>query len=369
MIHTFASTASAWVDAFSSRPFDLPRKRAKVGVLPARRGCFSNDNGVSMRFTVPPLLCALALVALLAVPASAPARATTLTGQVVGATFPSGSRVAVPVLLDARSRKRAKVRAPLAMLKLPRAARPRAPGGQRVALDQLRPGDVFKATLIVPRAARKAAYPAMNAGATKFLITKRGTALSAAELQAEIVSLTGYLNSLTAYMLGQFADLRGQVASLRSDLAGLQAAVALLQSKVGGLPPDLQDQITNLITSVSTLQTELQSLTSQLNTATSDISALAAKLTGISPGDLADALSDIAALQALVGGINVGTLSTQVSTLSSKIGAVGATDLQTQLNSTNAALGTAQSQLSFLCSAGLVKGPLLSLSLLSSCPS
>jgi outer membrane murein-binding lipoprotein Lpp len=322
-----------------------------------------------MRFKLPLPLCVLALAAALAVPTSAPAKVTTLTGQVVGSTFPSGARVAVPVLLDARSRKRANMRAPLALLKLPRSARPRAPKGQRVTLDQLRAGDVFKVTLTVPRAARRAAYPAMNAGATRFLVTKRGTALSAAELQAEIVYLNGYLGQLTAFMLGQFADLHAQVASLRSDLTGLQAAVSALQAKVGSLPTDVAGQITTLITQVSQLQSELQTLTTQLNTATSDIATLAGKLTGIAPGDLADALADIAALQALVGGVNVGNLSTQVSTLSSKIGTVGGTDLQTQINQANAALGTAQSQLSFLCSSGLVKGPLLGLSLLGSCPS
>jgi hypothetical protein len=322
-----------------------------------------------MRFKVSPLLCALALAALLAAPASAPAKATILTGQVVGSTFPSGSRVAVPVLLDARSRKRARVRAPLALLKLPRTAKPRAPKGQRVTLAELRAGDVFRATLTVPRAARKAAYPAMNAGAAKFLITKRGTALSAAELQAQIVALSGYVGQLSAYMLAQFAALRGEVSSMRADLAGLQAAHNALKAKVDGLPADVGSQVTTLITQVSELQTELQSLTTQLNTATSDVAGLAAKLTGIAPGDLADALADIAALQALVGGVNVGNLSSQLSTLSSKVGTVGATDLQTQINQANAALGTAQSQLSFLCSAGLVKGPLLSLSLLGSCPS
>jgi hypothetical protein len=322
-----------------------------------------------MRSKVSLFLCVLALGALLAAPTSAPAKATVLSGQVVGSTFPSGARVAVPVLLDARSRKRAKVRAPLALLKLPRTAKLRAPKGQRVTLAQLRAGDVFKATLTVPRAARKAAYPAMNAGAAKFLITRRGTALSAAELHAEILALSGYVGQLSAYMLAQFADLRGQMSSLRSDLVGLQAAHNALKAKVDGRPTDVGSQITTLITQVSQLQTELQSLTTELNTATSDIATLAGQLTGIPPGDLADALSDIAALQALVGGIDVGNLSSQLSTLASDVGTVGGTDLQTQINQANAALGTAQSQLSFLCSAGLVKGPLLGLSLVGTCPS
>jgi len=308
-------------------------------------------------------------MALLLVPASAPAKVTTLTGQVVGSSFPSGAKVAIPVLLDYKSRKRAKVRAPLALIKVPKTARPKAPKGQRITLAQLRAGDVFKAVLTVPRAARTAAYPAMNAGASKFLVTKRGTALSADELQAEILGLSSYVGQLTTYVVVSFADLRAQVAALRADLGGLQSAVAALQSKVGGLPADVQDQITQLITNVSTLQTELQSLTTQLNTATSDIATLAGKLSGVNAGDLADALSDIAALQALVGGINVGNLSSQVSTLSSKVGTVGSTDLQTQVNQATAALTAAQSQLSFLCSAGLVKGPLLGLQLVGSCPS
>ncbi len=321
-----------------------------------------------MRFKVS-LISALALASLCLLPASSPARVTTLSGQVVGSTLPAGTRVAVPVLLDLPSRRRGKIRAPLAMLKLPRTAKPRGPKGVRVRLDQLRAGDLFKAILVVPKAARKAAYPTMNANSRKFVITRRGTSLSASELQAEILGLAGTVNQLAAYTIAGFADLRGQIASLRSDLNGLGSALAALQAKVGGLPTDVQDQITNLITNVSTLQTEVTSLTSQLNTATSDISTLAGKLTGINPGDLADALSDIATLQTLVGGLDVGTLSSQLSTLSSKVGTVGGTDLQTQVSQATAALTTAQGQLSFLCSAGLVKGPLLSLSLLSACPS
>ena len=328
-----------------------------------------------MRLKVCSLLSVLALGALLAAPASSPAKArakaklrpTTLGGQVVGAGFPTGTRMSVPVLLDYRSRRRARLRSPLAILKLPAKASVRGPRGVRLTAAQLRVGDAFKAILPVPAAARRAAYPAMNVLSTKFVVTRRGTALSADELQAEIVALVGYVNSLTAYVVAQFADLRGQLAALRGDLVNLQSQLNALKAKVDSFPTDLQSQVTTLITQVTQLETQLQSLTTQLNTATSDIATLAGKLTGIDPGDLADALSDIAALQALVGGIDVGALSTQLGTLSSTVSS-GDAGLQTQIDQANAALATAQGQLSFLCSAGLVKGPLLSLSLVGTCP-
>jgi hypothetical protein len=348
-----------------------------------------------MRSKVCLFLPVLALSALLAAPVASPAKAKakpkatpkasvrTLSGQVTGAGFPSGTRVAVPVLLDYASRRRARLRSPLAMLKLPRTATVRGPKGVRLTLAQLRTGDAFKAVLPVPRAARAAAYPAMNAVSTKFLVTRRGTALSADELQAEILALTGFVNQLTAYVVAQFADLRGELAALRSDLAGLQSALNALKAQVNSLPlpVDVSSQITTLVTKVSQLETQVQSLTTQLNTATSDITTLAGKLTGVNPGDLANALSDIAALQTLVGGIDVtglsgqlGTLSGTVSTLSSAVSS-GDAALQSQINTANSqitaantALTTAQSQLSFLCSAGLVQGPLLSLSLVGTCP-
>ena len=330
-----------------------------------------------MRIKVNLVLPVLAIGALLVAPTSSPAKARakravpkvsvrTLTGQVAGGGLPSGTRVAVPVLLDYASRRRARMRSPLAMLKLPRSATVRGPKGVRLTLAQLRTGDAFRAILVVPRAARAAAYPAINAVSTKFLVTRRGTALSADELQAEILALSGYVNALTAYVVAQFADLRGQVASLRGDLAGLQSALAALRAQVNSLP--LPTEVTTLITQVTQLETQLQTLTTQLNTATSDIATLAGKLTGVSPGDLADALSDIAALQALVGGVDVPALSGQLSTLSSAVSS-GDANLQSQLNAANAALATAQSQLAFLCSAGLVQGPLVSLSLVGTCPS
>src|SRR5690349_11241832 len=95
------------------------RTAQKSGASCPRAASALHDNGVSMRLKVPvPVLCALAFAVLLLVPAAAPAKVTTLTGQVVGASFPAGSRVAVPVLLDARSRRRARVRAPLALIKV-----------------------------------------------------------------------------------------------------------------------------------------------------------------------------------------------------------------------------------------------------------
>jgi hypothetical protein len=292
----------------------------------------------------------------------------TLTGQIVGANLPAGSRAGVPVLFDASGVRAARLRGPMGVLRLPSTSRVRIPGGRTVALSALRVGDAFRVRMAVTPAAARAAYPAFNVAAASFSVTRRGTAPSAGELQDQITLLSGYLGALTGYVIAQFADLHAQTASLRSDLSGLGRALDDLRAKVAALPPSTAAQITTLITQVTQLQTEVQNVTNQLNTVTSDLSSVAGKLTGIAPGDLAGALASIGTLQTLVGGVDVAALSTSVTTLSGKVGTVGATDLQTQITQTKAALTTAQGQLTFLCSAGLVKGPLLSLSLAGSCP-
>jgi uncharacterized protein YoxC len=293
----------------------------------------------------------------------------TLTGQVVGANLPAGTRVGVPVLFDAPGVRAAKLRGPMGVLRLLNASKVRIPGGKTVTLSGLRAGDAFRVRMAVTPAATRAPLPIFNVTAASVTVTRRGTALSAGELQDQITQLSTYLGMLTGYVVTQFADLRAQTASLRSDLGGLGRAVEDLRAQVAALPSGTTTQITTLITQVTQLQTEVQNVTNQLNTVTSDVSTVAGKLTGISPGDLATALGNIATLDALVGGIDVVQLSNSVSNLATQVGTVGATDLQTQVNQVNAALATAQGQLSFLCSAGLVKGPLLSLSLAGSCPS
>jgi hypothetical protein len=323
-------------------------------------------------------LTLLASAILLAAPASGVAAkpkakprtvTRTLTGQVAGANLPAGSRVGVPVLFDAAGVRAAKLRGPLGVLRLPSTSRVRIPGGKTVALGGLRAGDAFRVRMAVAPAAARAAYPAFNITAASFTVTRRGTAPSAGELQDQITLLNGYLGALAGYVIAQFADLHAQTASLRSDLGGLGRALEALRAQVAALPPSTAAQITTLITQVTQLQTEVQNVTNQLNTVTSNVSTIAGKLTGIAPGDLATALGNIATLQTLVGGVDVAALSTSVTTLAGKVGTVGATDLQTQVNQTKAALAAAQSQLAFLCSAGLVKGPLLGLSLVGSCPS
>jgi hypothetical protein len=265
----------------------------------------------------------------------------TLTGQVVGASFPSGSRVAVPVLFDAKSRRTAKLRSVLGMLKLPRTTRALVPGGRRVPLSELRSGDVFRVRLRVPAGARRSAYPAMNATAASFRVTRRGTALSAAELQAQIAALAGYV-------VRELADLRAQIASLRSDLGALGSSVAALRAQVANMPggATTTEQITTLIKEVSQLQTQVETLTNQLNTITNDL------LAGVGSGDLAGALADIATLQSLVGGIDVASLSSQLSALAAGV-AAGDANLQGQINTINATLSTLSAKVSFLCGGNL----------------
>lgn len=327
-----------------------------------------------MRLKLVVSLCAL-LAILLAAPGTALAAKKrkpkpvmrTLTGQVVGTPLPAGTRNAVPVLLHARSARRAKLRSPLALVRVPRNARVLVPGRKRVGLSALRVGDAFRVRLAVPRAARRAVYPALNARAAAFRITRRGTAASPAELQEQLWALSGYVQALTGYVLAQFADLRGQVAGLRGDLGTLQRGLDQLRARVDALPAGLESQIMALIARADTLDTQMQTVTTQLATVTGDLSTVAQKLTGISPGDLAGALSDVATLQALVAGIDVAALSTSVTNLTSAV-ASGDANLQSQIDTANAALAAAQRQLAFLCSAGLVTGPLVDLQMLGPCP-
>jgi prefoldin subunit 5 len=328
-----------------------------------------------MRFLFPLAIGACA-IALLVGSASAPAATRTLKGQVVGSAYQSGSRMVVPALLDARSARRARLRTPLVRLLVPRTSKVRVPGRTTVLPQYLRTGDAFSARAAVARSATRAAFPALPLRAGALAVTRRGTTLSAAELQEQLGALSAYVNQLTAYVLAQFADLRAQLAALRADLAGLRGSMDALSARltqVEGSLGTLQGQLTTLVQQVSTLETQLQSLTTQLSAVTSDLAAVQQLLTGIAPGDLAQALSDIAALETLVGGINVGTLSAQVSALATKVGNVGSTDLQTQVDQANATLAAVQQDLTFLCtSAELVKGNLalglLGLSNLSACP-
>ncbi len=312
-------------------------------------------------------LAGCALVALLIVPTSAPAAVRTLKGQVVGSTFAAGSATVVPVLLDARSARRAKLRTPLARLLVPRGWKVRAPGRTTLVSQHLRAGDAFRVRVTVPRRRNGAAYPVLRPRARTLVVTRRGTALSAAELQEHVAALYGYVNGLASYIVREFAALHGQVAGLRGDLAGLRGSLAALQARVDGLEAGFQAQLDQLIARVTALETQLASITAQLSQLSSDVSALQAQLAGIAPGDLAGALSDIAALQALVGGVDVSALSSSLNSLSSSTAASDAT-LQGNIDAANAALATVQGQVAFLCSAGLVKGPLLNLQLLGPCP-
>jgi hypothetical protein len=313
-------------------------------------------------------LTALATAGLL-VPA---AGAATLKGQVIGAPYPDGARTAVPVLLQSAIAKKAKLATPFALLSLTRTSKAAAAGGA-VALDRLRIGDGFTVKGTVPKSARKSTYPKLKASGLR--LTKRGSTRSAAELADQLDQLTSYVSALGTYTVGQVVDLRSQLAGLRADLSTLSALVRAIQASIPGLPADPTNTLTTLITQVSTLQSQLTTLTTQLTTATTDIAGLAAKLTGISPGDLAAALTQVSQLQALVGGVNVPALNTQLATLLTNIGGTNASTLTGQIGSLQAALGTAQSQLTFLCTtAGLVKGNPLNLlgitglSNLTACP-
>jgi Baculovirus polyhedron envelope protein, PEP, C terminus len=312
------------------------------------------------------------LAGLVLLPGTADAKTSTLQGQIVGAAYAAGAKTAVPVLLRSASARRNKLRTPLALLLVPSSSTVRA-GGRAVRPMALRAGDVFKAKATVSRAARRAVYPSITLRKGALSVSKRGSAPSATELQDQINALSAALSQFANAVVAQLGDVRGQLAAMRLELAGLSAAVDALRAQTPNLPAGVQGQINTLTTQISTIQSQLTSLTSQLSTVSTTLAGVTSTLAGIAPGQLTQALTDITTLQTLVGGVDVPGLSSQVSALATKIGAVGGVDLQTQLNTLNGLVTTAQGRITYLCStAQLVKGnPLLGLAGLSNvtaCP-
>ena len=265
---------------------------------------------------------AAALVAAAAVPApagAAPSKVRTLTGQVTAAPYVVKRKVVVPVLLDPRSARRAKLRAPVGALLLNRSKKVRVRGQRaRVAPELLRLGDRLRSRARVGRQVRRAAY--WRLAPRRFTLTKRSQALSPAELATllgglgtDLARLEGALGALATYVQAGFGRLDGELSAHGTTVAGLGTALAALEKRVAALEAGmpalearLQQQIDSLSaglaalgTQVSGLQTQIAALQSALSALDGDVAGLEADLAALETS-VADLTADIAALQANV---------------------------------------------------------------------
>lgn len=273
-----------------------------------------------MKLVAPVVAATLAVTPALVVPAPAAAAKTrTLTGQVTAAPYVVKRTVFVPVLLDQRSAKRAKLRAPVGVLMLRKASTVKVKGQRaRVAPDLLRVGDRLRSRARVNKRARRAFY--WRVAPKRFSLTKRSKALSSVELAAlmegvgtDLRRLDAALTALATYVRSSFTSVGGNLSALRTDLTALGTALAALEKRLGelegGMPAleaRLQEQIDSLGTSLAALGTQVTDIPAQIAALQATLTGLQGQLGGLEgdlgglEGDLGDLQSDLQALQGAV---------------------------------------------------------------------
>jgi polyhydroxyalkanoate synthesis regulator phasin len=240
---------------------------------------------------------------------TAAAKARTLTGQVMTAPYASGKQVVVPVLVDRKSLKRAKLRAPVGVLLLKGAKKVKVVGQRaRVAPALLRAGDKLRARAKVTKSLRRASY--WRTPVRSFKVTKRAPTFSPAELQALLVAFGGDVRRLDAALDavakyvqagfqkvdGDLAALRGNVQSLAAALTALEQRVAALEAGLPALEARMQAQLDALAQQFGALGTQLAAMQTQLAGLDGDVSALEADVAAIE-SQLAQMTADIAEIQ------------------------------------------------------------------------
>lgn len=273
------------------------------------------------------IVLATALVAV----APANAHAARLKGQVIAPPYAAKKGTAVLVLLSTKSARRAKLKSRIGELRVISRTM-KVAGGGRTATQRLRVNDRFRARARVRRAARRSPYWRVTSRRIK--VTQRAGALSPAELQelveglrADLTKLSTTVDDLARYTVAQFEAVRAEMASMRADLSALRSEFTALSAQVAAMQSELdavEAELDALAADVSALAAELDALESQLAGLSADLAALTATvsgledlLTGVGPGDLADALSDVATLQAAVSDLqsDVGVLCGPTSPL------------------------------------------------------
>ena len=260
------------------------------------------------------VLAAVIAAALVAAP-TAGAKARTLTGQVMTAPYANGKQVVVPMLLDRKSLKRAKLRTPVGVLVLKGAKKVKVVGQRaRVAPALLRAGDRVRARANVTKAVRRASYWRMPA--RSFKLTKRSAALAPAELQALLVAFGGDIRRLDAALDaiakyvhagfqklgGDLGALRGQVGSLATALQALEQRVAALEAGLPALEARMQAQLDALAQQFGTLASQLTAMQAQLAALDGDVAGLEADMAAIE-SQMAQLTADLAEVQTAVGAL------------------------------------------------------------------
>jgi septal ring factor EnvC (AmiA/AmiB activator) len=219
----------------------------------------------------------------------------------------------VPVLVDAKSLRRAKLRAPVGVFLLKRAKKVKVAGQRaRVAPGLLRAGDRLRARAKVTRAVRVAPY--WRTPVRSFKLTRRSSTFGPAELQAQLgafggdlqrfqSALTGLSNYVQAGLAKQAGDteaLRGQLGSLSTALQALEQRVAALEAGLPALEARMQAQLDALAQQFGSLGTQVAALQGQLAALDGDVTALDGDIAALEAATT-DLNADMAAVQTAVG--------------------------------------------------------------------
>jgi len=308
-----------------------------------------------------------ALIVLAISPASALAGGFKLTGQVVGTSYTTAGKTAVPVLLTQAGRRHARLLSPSGVFLLPAKKMLPAVGGA-IQPSGLQIGDVFTATATVPRAERSAISFTLDPVSLR--VTHVSGTPTPAALQKEISSLGTYdaqiasaenakITSLTAsaqYLNSSFDTLSGKFTSLQSLLTTLQTAL-------GNMSPS---QISELVTNLTSVSSSLDNVIAELGTVPSG-ETLQGQLTSFST-ELAGMTSSLGGITGLLGSVPPGdTLQGQIATLGSGLDTVTSTlgtlsssfgTLSSSFGTLSSSFGTVSDQVGYLCnsSTDLVTG-------------
>lgn len=188
-----------------------------------------------MKLAAAPIAAVLALAALAAAP-TAHAKTAVLKGEVTGQPWRVGTKTVVPVLLSARSAKRAKLRSPAGVLVL-KGRSVRTPRGAIGPL-RLRLADRVRTRTKIRSGHRQAPYWRIDA--RSLTVTKRSATLSAAELEALVAQLRSDLVALSKTLIGLATYTQNGFVKLNADITLLKAQIAALAAEIrrmGGTLP------------------------------------------------------------------------------------------------------------------------------------
>jgi uncharacterized coiled-coil protein SlyX len=198
-------------------------------------------------------LVAVVVVALIAVPAGASAKAVEFRGVVSGSPYgASNGYMAVPVLFSKQTARNVGLKSPVGLLVVKRTAPVGLPDKSKVLPVGLRTGDRFKGTVPMRSSYTQSFYPRITFSSVNVYF--RSKELSLAEMSAALDQLRkamgdlqNQLNALRGSTIKAFQDLYDQLAELKKALAALQAlSVPDFQSQIDALGKRLDDLIAGL---------------------------------------------------------------------------------------------------------------------------